>query len=91
MPPWGFSRKRAPSWIDMRPATSLIGMSRGSWRLGSSTVSYAMQTAPERIMASVSSRSEAKWKYVKTTWSRRMRGYSGLMGSFTFMIISAMA
>jgi len=30
LPPCGFSRKRAPSCTDMRPATSLIGIKRGN-------------------------------------------------------------
>ena len=46
-PPNGFCRYVAPTWAAMRPATSDIGASSGSERFGSSTVSYAMQTAPE--------------------------------------------
>ena len=38
-PPCGFSRKRAPTCTAMRPATSLIGVSRGKLRSGSCTVS----------------------------------------------------
>ncbi len=50
-----------------------------------------MQTAPESMQALVSASDAAKWKYVNTTWSCRIRGHSGSMGSFTFMIISARA
>jgi hypothetical protein len=46
----------------MRPATSLIGVSSGSSRVGSSTVSYAMQVAPLSRCARVSCSSAAKWK-----------------------------
>jgi hypothetical protein len=46
-PPRAFSRLAAPTWIDMRPATSDIGASRGSVPCGEVTVSYAMQIAPE--------------------------------------------
>ena len=38
-PPCGFSRKRAPSWIDIRPATSLMGINKGNEWSASSTVS----------------------------------------------------
>jgi Mrp family chromosome partitioning ATPase len=46
----------------MRPAISLIGVSSGSSPVGSSTVSYAIATAPESITARVSSSEAAKWK-----------------------------
>ena len=42
-------------------------------------------------MAWVSGSHEAKWKYVKTSWSFFIKGYSDSMGSFTLMIISAWA
>ena len=38
-PPCSFSRQWAPAWIDMRPATSLIGASSGSPPRASVTVS----------------------------------------------------
>ena len=38
-PPCSFSRQCAPTWMDMRPATSLIGASSGRWPRGSVTVS----------------------------------------------------
>ncbi len=38
-PPFAFCRAVAPTWIDMRPATSLIGVSSGSERSGAVTVS----------------------------------------------------
>ena len=50
-PPFGFCRYAAPTCVAMRPATSDIGASSGSVRFGSSTVSYAMQTAPEATQA----------------------------------------
>ncbi len=72
----------------MRPAISLMGVRSGSSPDGSSTVSYAIATAPESITAVVSSSDAAKWKYVKTTWPSRIFAHSGSMGSFTFMIMS---
>ena len=48
-PPYSFSRYLAPSCTAMRPATSDMGVSNGSSRDGSSTVSYAMQIAPESM------------------------------------------
>ena len=48
-PPLAFWRLAAPTWIDMRPATSLIGVSSGSEPLGAVTVSYAMAVAPDFI------------------------------------------
>ncbi len=38
-PPSGFSRKNAPAWVAILPATSLIGASSGSRPRASSTVS----------------------------------------------------
>ena len=38
-PPSGFSRKKAPAWVAILPATSLIGASSGSRPSASSTVS----------------------------------------------------
>ena len=38
-PPIGFSRKNAPAWVAILPATSDIGASSGSRPLASSTVS----------------------------------------------------
>ena len=38
-PPRGFSRKKAPAWVAILPATSLIGASSGSRPCESSTVS----------------------------------------------------
>jgi len=61
-PPFSFSRYLAPSCTAMRPATSDIGVSKGSSREGSSTVSYAMQTAPDDISALVNCSLAAKWK-----------------------------
>src|SRR5678816_3236303 len=87
-PPYNFSRYLAPSCTAMRPATSDIGVSNGSSRVGSSTVSYATQVAPLSICARVSFSSAAKWKYVKTNWPERMCCHSRSIGSFTFMIIS---
>ena len=54
------------------------------------TVSYAMQVAPDSSMAIVSSRSQAKWKYVNSNCPFLTNLYSGSIGSFTFIIISAM-
>jgi hypothetical protein len=73
----------------MRPATSDMGVSSGSSPVGSCTVSYAIAIAPESITARVRSSAAAKWKYVKMTWSFRIRGHSAAIGSFTFMIMSA--
>jgi hypothetical protein len=38
-PPWAFSSAVAPAWIDIRPATWLIGLSSGSVPPGPVTVS----------------------------------------------------
>ena len=38
-PPCSFSRQWAPTWIDMRPATSLMGARSGSPPVSSVTVS----------------------------------------------------
>jgi hypothetical protein len=38
-PPCAFSRQWAPAWIDIRPATSDIGASKGSRPAASVTVS----------------------------------------------------
>ena len=59
-PPCGRSKKRAPSWVAILPATSLIGINKGNEWSAFSTVSYARQTDPFSIIASVSSLSEAK-------------------------------
>ena len=46
-PPCAFSSDQAPICGASRPATSLIGASSGRWRLGVSTVSYAMPVMPD--------------------------------------------
>ena len=51
-PPTGFSSASAPICGARRPATSLIGASSGSRPSSVSTVSYAMQIAPEATRAS---------------------------------------
>ena len=60
MPPFAFCRDAAPTWTDMRPATSLIGVSNGNEPSAAVTVSYAMAVAPEAINALVCSRSAAR-------------------------------
>ena len=59
-PPSGFSSMNAPACVAILPATSDIGASRGRRPRESSTVSYAMQVAPERINPSVSSLAAAR-------------------------------
>ena len=59
-PPSGFSSMNAPAWVAILPATSDIGASSGSRPRASSTVSYAMQVAPEPIRPRVSSASAAR-------------------------------
>ncbi len=59
-PPRGRSRKKAPAWVAILPATSLIGASSGSRPWASVTVSYAMQVAPDATSARVSSGSGAR-------------------------------
>ncbi len=51
-PPFAFCSDEAPTWMDMRPATSLIGVSRGSDPFLAVTVSYAMAVTPDRISPS---------------------------------------
>ena len=46
-PPCAFSSDQAPICGASRPATSLIGASSGRWRLGVSTVSYAIPVMPD--------------------------------------------
>src|SRR3989454_1854247 len=90
-PPYTFSRYFAPSCTAIRPATSLIGVSKGSSPDVTCTVSSAIATIPDLITACVSDSDAAKWKYVNTTWPLRMHGHSGSIGSFTLTTISALA
>jgi hypothetical protein len=60
MPPFDFSRWAAPAWIAIRPATSLIGASRGKPPPAPVMVSYAMQIAPDLTSAAVCSGSGAR-------------------------------
>ena len=59
-PPSGFSSMKAPACVAILPATSLIGASSGSRPASSTTVSYAMQVAPEAIRPRASSGSAAR-------------------------------
>ena len=61
-PPCSISRQCAPAWIDMRPATSLIGDSSGSPPRAPVTVSYAIAVTPERINALACAGSGARWR-----------------------------
>src|SRR2546430_4794520 len=62
LPPYTFSRYFAPACTAIRPATSLIGVSKGRSPEGSCTVSYAIATIPDLITARVSASDAAKWK-----------------------------
>ncbi len=73
----------------IRPATSLIGVNSGSRPRSSASVSYAIEVAPLVSIASVSWRSAAKWKYVKSACPLRISGHSAGIGSFTLTIMSA--
>ncbi len=59
-PPFGLSIVLAPTIGASRPATSLIGASRGSARFGSCTVSYAIAVTPEATSARVRFSSAAR-------------------------------
>ena len=59
-PSMGRSRYLAPSWIAIRPAISLMGVSSGSEPSSSWSVSYARQTAPRSSIARVRPSSAAK-------------------------------
>ena len=63
-PPFGLSKTSAPTCVAIRPATSLMGTSKGS-DPDTSTVSYAIEVILDLISASVHGFEAAKCKYVK--------------------------
>ena len=89
-PPSFFIRWYAPTCVDSRPATSLIGASSGSDPSGSCTVSYAIDVVPAASSASVRRAVGREVQVGEQQRSSRRYPYSDATGSLTLQTRSAL-